>query len=365
MKLLEFQGKGLYKYFGIPTTEFVFLGNSLSESDYINAISLIPGDEIVLKTQILSGKRGKRGGVKIVPKKDSYEYYKNLVNLDLGETNFGVLAERKIEIEKEFYLSLLVDRSLRDLRVIFSEHGGVDIEEVPKEFIKSFPVSSLSSSEFGSFLEANSVFEIAKKLLNLSRKRDCLLVEINPLVVTKGGEVIAADSKIVIDDNALFRNSDIENYEMKEIKIEIENKARKEGLAFVNLGGDIGVISNGAGLTMATVDYIYLVTGGKPANFLDIGGGAKKEKITLSIEIVNSLGPKVIWINIFGGITDCMEVALGILDFINKNPNSKTHLVARIMGTNEDKARELLLSREIPCFKDMKESSEFIKNLLL
>jgi len=364
MKLVEFQGKNLYSAFNVPTTTNVFLEPSLNEEQVSEMIEKIPGEEVVLKIQILSGKRGKRGGVKIVAKSEAYNAYTELMKLDLGEKVFGVLVEEKVDINKEYYLSLNFDRSAQELMVIFSVEGGVDIESVDHDKIHTCLVSKLNSDFFSDAPESEELLVLTKQLHEMVVKSDAMLVEINPLVVTGAGKLIAADSKVVVDDNSRFRHQDIVNYEKQTGQSEAEILAEKNNVAYVELDGDIGVVGNGAGLTMATLDFTELVIGQKPANFLDIGGGANAEKVLQSLEVVKARQPKVIWLNIFGGITSCKQVALGIIDFKKKYPEYKTPVVARVMGTEQKEAIELLKENNLPVFKTMQESATFIKDVI-
>jgi len=364
MNLIEFQGKSLYKEFNIPTTNFVFLEIGLNQENFLEKIKTLNSEEVVLKIQTLSGKRGKRGGVKILPKSESFAAYEELSKLELGEEIFGIIAEEKISIKTEYYLSLTLDRSKRAITCIFSKEGGMDIEEVAKEKIYT---ETFENIDYAKALEGTEntaeIEKIIKDLYRLMQEKDTLLVEINPLVITEEGKVLAADSKVTIDDNAVFRQK-IENFSSKSKDTEIEQMAHKQDIAFVELDGEIGIIGNGAGLVMATLDYVKLVVGSTPANFLDIGGGASVEKIKQSLEIVKSINPKLIWINIFAGITSCLNVAKGVIEFKEENPDYDREIVVRVIGTEEAEGQELLTKHGIKFFRSMDDAAQEIKKLI-
>ncbi len=361
MKLIEFQGKEIYEKNDIPTTVHVFLKPKMEEKEVEKAIEGIPGEEIVLKIQILSGKRGKRGGVKIVPKNKVFQAYQKLMELDLGEVVFGVLAEEKLVIAKEYYLSLTFDRSAQQVRVIFSQEGGVEIENVEHDKIHSKLYKDVNRSFYGDCAEADELEVLVNKLFEVAKKMDAQLIEINPLVVTEDGRLIAADSKVVLDDNAVYLHSEFVNYEKQTGQSQAEKLAEKYSIAYVELDGEVGVVGNGAGLTMATLDFVELVVGSKPANFLDIGGGANAEKVLHSLEVVKARKPKMMWLNIFGGITSCKQVALGVIEFQKKYPDCQIPIVVRVMGTDEKEAKRLLEEKGLVCFTTMEKSANYIK----
>jgi len=364
MKLIEHQGKSLYQQHNIPTTNFVFLEPDLTEDQVAAKLETVPGDEVVMKIQILSGKRGKRGGVKIVAKEEAYPAYQELMALDLGEVVFGVMAEEKLDIDQEYYLSLTFDRSAQKVRIIFSVDGGVEIENVPHDKIHTTFYQDLTQDFFADSELAEELLKLTQGLHEMLLQTDAQMIEINPLVVTGEGKLIAADAKLVLDDNAHYRHADLENYETKTGQTEAEKLAQKNDVAYVELDGNIGVIGNGAGLTMATLDYIKLVVGEEPANFLDIGGGAKAEKIVTSLSIVALKKPELCWLNVFGGITSCLEVAKGVIEFKKQNLDLDMPIVVRLMGNDQKKAIELLKENGIQSFETMQDSAEHIKKII-
>jgi succinyl-CoA synthetase beta subunit len=352
MNLYEYQGKKLFEKYGIPTTKGVLIDKTV-ENDYVYLNQLNLNFPVVLKSQVKVGGRGKAGGIKVAYDKDEFmKYLKQLFNLTIKGVKVNkILIDEHVDIEKEFYLSFIIDRSKNQIVFIFSPLGGVDIEEVaqnePDKISKlffdyevfDFQIRDSILRVYGERLDVVKQIEaIALKLFNLFRENDCILAEINPLVLTKDGKVLALDSKIIIDDNSEI----VDQYEEDDEEIsEIEREAKIKNLAYVELDGDIGIIGNGAGLVMTTMDLVSLYKG-KAANFLDVGGGAKADKVRESIELVLK-NPKVkaLFINIFGGITRCDEVAKGIIQAFEQKKYS-IPLVIRLEGTNKEEGREIL-----------------------
>jgi len=352
MNLYEYQGKKLFEKYNIPTTKGVLVDKSL-ENDYIYLSELNLNFPVVLKSQVKVGGRGKAGGIKVAHNKDEFmKYLKQLFNLTIRGVRVNkVLIDEYVDIEKEFYLSFIIDRSKNQVVFIFSPLGGVDIEEVaekePTKISKlffdyelfDFQIRDTILKVYNEKLDVVKQIEnVALKLFNLFKENDCILAEINPLVLTKDSKVLALDSKIIIDDNSEI----VDQYEEDDEEIsEIEKEAKIKNLAYVELDGNIGIIGNGAGLVMTTMDLVNLY-GGKAANFLDVGGGAKADKVKESIELVLK-NPKVkaLFINIFGGITRCDEVAKGIIQAFEQKKYS-IPLVIRLEGTNKEEGREIL-----------------------
>lgn len=352
MNLYEYQGKKLFEKYNIPTTKGLLIDKSL-ENDYIYLNELNLNFPVVLKSQVKVGGRGKAGGIKVAYNKDEFmKYLKQLFNLTVKGVKVNkVLIDEFVDIQKEFYLSFIIDRSRNQVVFIFSPLGGIDIEEVaqkePDKISKlsfdyelfDFQIRDTILKVYNEKLDVVKQIEnIALKLFNLFKENDCILAEINPLVLTKDLRVLALDSKIIIDDNSEI----VDEYEEEDEEIsEIEKEAKIKNLAYVELDGNIGIIGNGAGLVMTNMDLVSLYNG-KPANFLDVGGGAKADKVKESIHLVLK-NPKVkaLFINIFGGITRCDEVAKGIIQAFHEKKYS-IPLVIRLEGTNKEEGKQIL-----------------------
>lgn len=311
MKLKEYEGKKIFKEYGIkiPKGKVIKVGDVYEKGDFI------------IKAQELQGERKKRGLIKDVNKDTIDEEISSL----FSKCN-EILVEEKVKVDKEYYISITIDRLKKRPVLIFSKRGGVDIEDVDSKDITKIVIDN------GFFID--KVNDIAQKLYKIFNDYDCELVEINPLGLNKDG-FVALDSKIIIDDNALFRHE--------------EFYSKREDLNYVELDGNIGVIGNGAGLVMSTIDIIEYFNG-KVANFLDLGGGADKEKMIKALEILLKKKVKGIFINIFGGITRCDEIANGLVEFKNKVP-----IIVRMIGTNEEEAREILRKNNIEMVDSMEE----------
>jgi succinyl-CoA synthetase beta subunit len=343
MKLFEYKAKELLWKHGIPIPE----GQVVSSANQIRAIS----GPVMVKAQVLIGGRGKAGGIKPA---NTVDEAKKVASAILGMNIRGyitkeVLVERRLNIVKELYLGITVDRSRRSLLIMASAEGGMDIESVPEDKILMLPIDPLigyqkfMGRQVATFMklqkgQAAQVEDICGKLAGLMAAEDAELAEINPLVITAEGKVVASDGKITIDSDALFRHKEYEA--LKEDLTPLEEKAKKLDIAFVQLDGDIGVIANGAGLTMATLDSINMF-GGKAGVFLDLGGTDDPEKVKAAMNLMKEANMKVILLNIFGGITKCDTVAKGVLEAIGSK-GSPVPIVARIKGVNEEIAREML-----------------------
>ena len=360
MNIHEHQAKDILKDFGAPITEGIIIFNS---ENIIEKIKDFDTDQFVLKAQIHAGGRGKAGGVKLVKKKDIINEAKKLFGKALVTPQTGpegrvvkrIYIQKAYDIKKELYLSCLVDRQSSKIAFISSTEGGVDIEAVAKtnpEKIITTKVDlkqSLSSEEVKNILQ---IFQLDKnqtttatKLVNAMYsaliKKDASLVEINPLVITKNNEILCLDAKMNFDDNAIFKHPEI--LELRDLNEEdpSEIEASKHDLAYIKLDGSIGCMVNGAGLAMATMDIIKLY-GEEPANFLDVGGGASKEKVTAAFKILLSdKNVKGVLINIFGGIMQCDVLAQGVVDAA-KDLKLNVPLVVRLAGTNFKKGKKIL-----------------------
>ena len=360
MNLHEYQAKEIFTRYGIPVPE----GRLAESPEAARQAAKFLGGRVVVKAQVHAGGRGKAGGVKLVDNADAAEEAaKKMLGTRLVTKQTGadgmpvnsVWVERPSNIERELYLSGLIDRSRERLIFMASAAGGMDIEEVAAhtpEKIKHItinPAAGLQSNQarqLGFFLGLNKeqVEQFTKILFGLYRivvDLDASLIEVNPLIVTKEGNVFALDAKLNFDENALFRQRAIAQMRDATQEDERERKARESDLNYVTLEGDIGCMVNGAGLAMATMDIIKL-HGGQPANFLDVGGGATKERVTEAFKLItSSKGVNAILVNIFGGIVRCDLIAEGIIAAV-KEVGLKIPVVARLQGTNMEQGRDLL-----------------------
>lgn len=357
MRLKEWEGKRLFKDYQIPISEGYLVKKAT------DAATDFEGEKVV-KAQVLSGKRGKSGGIKFATADKIREVVAEMLKQKIqGFPVEEVLVEEKLEVAQEYYLALTVDRGEKSFSLLFSEAGGMDIEETAAAAPERIVRIALHESEFHSakvdkaldkavaegFLKSQIV-SLAEKMFRLAQEKDAVLVEINPLILTATDDLLAGDSKIVIDDNALFRQ--------KGFKVEgglsaREAKARKAALAYVELDGDTAVIGNGAGLVMATLDMVSS-SGGRPACFLDIGGGASSEKMAAALKIaLGQKSVKRVLINIFGGITRCDEVAEGMVAALAK---VDLPTVVRMTGTNAAAGRKILEKAGMKSFEGMEEA---------
>ncbi len=375
MKIHEYQAMELFKKAGIPVAG----GRVTTEVSEAVTIAREIGYPAVLKSQVLVGGRGKAGGIKVVKNQEELEKtFKELKNLKIkGYAVDRILVTRAIEIDKEFYSAVTIDPAHNDAVLIASAAGGIDIEETARthpEKIQKYYLQrkkDIDPGRWKSFIQAvfpsdpdsENATQIMKKLLNAFFANDCSLAEINPLVIDKQGKWFAADAKINVDDNALFRHPELAPLQDFQYEDPDEIEAKQHDLSFVKLEGDIGCIVNGAGLAMATVDIIQLV-GGRPANFLDVGGSSSPEKVLWALKIILR-NPRVraILINIFGGITRCDDIALGILE-ARKQLEIRASLVVRLTGTNEEKAKELLAKEKINTYPTMREAVKRVVDLV-
>ena len=351
MNLFEYQGKDLYKKYSITTPKSIFI-KSISDLTENHGLSF----PLVVKAQVQVGGRGKAGGIKVA--KNHQELDENIdaiLGMDIkGHKVESLLIEEASEIISEYYISFTLDRSEKKYLMMLSSKGGMDIEEVaansPEDLIKIYISPSLgleSKIITQAIKDANlnldyidELHEIISKLYKLFTEGDCDLVEVNPLAITNQG-VSALDSKVSLDMNAIYRHDDFKKYE-EEIPIpESEKFAKSKGLNFIKLDGSVGIIGNGAGLVMSTLDVVA-EHGGKAANFCDIGGGAKAETVTAALEVLESEEEVTsVLINIFGGITRCDLVAEGIVE-ATKGKVLKWPLIVRLDGTNSKEGLEIL-----------------------
>ncbi len=343
MKLQEFMAKGLLRESGIP----VPAGEVAETPEAVAAIADRLGYPVAIKAQVLVGGRGKAGGIKVAgTPEEARPAAESILGMDLKGLRVGkVLVEQGIEIQSEYYAGLVVDRSHRSTAMIISEMGGVDIEEVARDHPEAIHRLSIDPAygllpfqvnaaiyQAGLQGPLREIAAIITGLAEMSQARDAVLAEINPLVVTKDGRAMAADAKVEIDDSALFRQPDLAQFREETADDPLELLASQQGLPYVRLDGNIGIIGNGAGLVMMTLDVVRQV-GGRPANFLDIGGGARAEVVRKAIEIVLQ-DEKVegIVLNIFGGITRGDEVARGLLE-ASSQLDLRVPIAIRLAGT--------------------------------
>jgi len=358
MDLLEYQGKELFARHGLPVPEG---SHAATVEDAVTASDAL-GYPVAVKAQVLIGGRGKAGGIKIAQDgAQAHEHAGDIIGMDIvgphGEGPFKVhelWVEVGSEIEAEYYASVILDRSAKKLLIMLSHMGGMDVEAVaetnPEALIKEHvdPLNGLTQdaalaivakSEIPSEV-ADQVAAILVTMVEIARKEDATLIEINPLIVNAAGEVVALDSKTTIDDNSLYRHPELEEL-AAEIEDPQEAMAKERGLTYVKLDGDIGILGNGAGLCMSTLDVVAQA-GGAPANFLDAGGGSKADAIINALEVITSdTKVKAVLFNIFGGITRCDEVAKGIIEAVGKMGISMP-IVVRLDGTNSEEGLRLL-----------------------
>ena len=353
MDLFEYQGKQFFAEYGMPTSpgKIGFTGEEAEQG----AEAL--GTPDMVKAQVHTGGRGKAGGVKFAATiEDVTEHATNILGLDIkGHIVGRVWIEKASDIAEEYYASFTLDRSAKKHLGMLSKEGGVEIETVAEENPDAIakiwvdPVIGLTEDQCKEWVSAanlpdqafDGTVDILMKLYIAYTEGDADLVEINPLILTPEGNVHVLDAKVTLDGNSVFRHQDYEQYDETQTRDERETAAHAKGLQYVGLEGSVGVIANGAGLAMSTVDVINQV-GGKPANFLDIGGGANADVMAGALEVINNdPNVKAIFINIFGGITRGEEVANGILEAM-KRVAIESPIVIRLDGTNADEGRAIL-----------------------
>ena len=358
MKLHEYQSKLIFSKYGVPIPKGTVVSTALGARQAAEELD----GYVVVKSQVLVGGRGKAGGIRLAKSpKEAEEIATQILGMTIkGLPVRKVLIDEAANIDSEIYLGITNDRAARRPVLMASSSGGVDIEEVarvsPEKIIKVYIDPLLGLRDFQSRDIAAGIdlpreywkdfAHICKSLWKAYSVSDATLAEINPLVITKDKQLIAVDGKMLIDDNSLFRHPDIS--EMRDIDEEApsETEARKYGLSYIKLDGQIGCMVNGAGLAMTTMDIVKLYNG-EPANFLDIGGGANADKVSAALRIIMSdPNVKVVLINIFGGITRCDEVAKGILSAI-KEVMPKIPMVVRLVGTNYEEGIRLLADAKL------------------
>ena len=382
MKLHEYQAKRILAERGVPVPR----GSLATTPDEAESAACDLGGRAVLKAQVHAGGRGRAGGVKLV---DSPREARAAAEAMLGsqlvtaQTGPGgvpvrsVLVEEIIEVERELYVGMVIDGAALGTVVMASESGGMDIEEVAEqtpERILRAPVDPMlgfvpyqgRALAYGLNLPGNLVRQagaLIERLYAVFEEHDCSLAEINPLVVTKDGRLLAVDAKLDVDDDSLFRHSDVAELRDVEQEDALEVEARKHDINYVKLEGSIGCIVNGAGLAMATMDVIA-AAGASPANFLDIGGGADEEKTAASLSLVlKDPSVSTVFVNIFGGILRCDVAARGFVLTSQREPDAMRPMVVRMLGTNAEEGREVLANSglDVTLVDDLIQAAEVIK----
>ncbi len=353
MDLFEYQGKQFFSEYGMPTSPGQI---AFTVEEAVKAAEEL-GTPVMVKAQVHTGGRGKAGGVKFAATiEDVREHATNILGLDIkGHVVGRVWIEKASDIAEEYYASFTLDRSAKKHLGMLSKEGGVEIETVAEENPDAIakiwvdPVDGLTENECKEWVTAaalpdqafDGAVAILMKLYEAYTSGDADLVEINPLILTPEGKVHVLDAKVTLDGNSVFRHEDYAKYDETQTRDERETAAHEKGLQYVGLDGSVGVIANGAGLAMSTVDVINQV-GGSPANFLDIGGGANADVMAGALEVINNdPNVKSIFINIFGGITRGEEVANGILEAMQR-VDIESPIVIRLDGTNADEGRAIL-----------------------
>jgi succinyl-CoA synthetase beta subunit len=357
LDLFEYQGKQLFARFGIPVSK----GEAVTTVDGAVAAAERIGFPVVVKAQVQVGGRGKAGGIKLAA--DAAEvrsHADNILEMDIkGHVVHTVWIEQASDIADEYYASFTLDRAAKLHLGLLSSQGGVDIEEVavtaPEAIARLHidPFTGVTEAQCRDWVDAASLatgardgaVDILMKLYTCYVEGDCDLVEINPLILTPDGRVHALDAKVTLDDSASFRHPEWNEYEKTQVLDDRERAAKSKGLNYIGLDGTVGIVGNGAGLVMSTLDVVNQV-GGTAANFLDVGGGAGADLLANAVELINNdANVRSIFINIFGGITKCDEVANGIVEALGR-VDLRSPIVVRLDGTNALEGREILSSHE-------------------
>jgi len=357
--LLEYQGKQLFAKHGVPVPDGRYADSVPAAVEAAEKV----GYPCVVKAQVRIGKRGKAGGIKIANDRDeALKHAEAILGMDIrGFTVHEVWIERASRIDAEYYASIILDRSEKKLLAMLSRMGGMDVEEVaetdPSALIRRHiePGEELTDEagremSIDARIDEDATDQVAKLLVKLHQvalAEDATLIEVNPLIVTSDREVVALDSKMTIDNSALYRHEELSELRDRSAEDPQEQMAKEKGLTYVKLGGNVGILGNGAGLCMSTLDVVAQA-GGKPANFLDAGGGSKAEAIVDALEVITSDdNVTAILFNIFGGITRCDEIAKGIIEAFARM-DIEVPLVVRLDGTNSEEGLGLLADANLP-----------------
>jgi succinyl-CoA synthetase beta subunit len=374
MDLLEYQGKQLFAEHGVPVPE----GRHATTPESARKAAEELGFPVVIKAQVQIGCRGKAGGIKVAKDADEAQAHAEaILGMDIrGLTVHEIWVEEASDIAAEYYAAVVFDRSAKKPLVMLSAAGGMEIEEVAEEKIARLHVDPLVGFlpfqgrrlAFESGIDADVIRPVGAMLARLYDvfvATDSMLVEVNPLIVTGDRQVTALDAKVTVDDNALFRQPQVAEMRNPSAEDPQEQMAKERGITYVKLDGEVGILGNGAGLVMSTLDVVAQA-GGRPANFLDVGGGAEADEIVAALEVLLS-DPKVkaVLFNIFGGITRCDEVANGILKALDQI-DVKVPIVVRLDGTNDEEGRRILAEADAPQLypaKTMLEAAEMVVKL--
>ncbi len=357
--LLEYQGKQLFAKHGVPVPDGRYADSVPAAVEAAEEV----GYPCVVKAQVRIGKRGKAGGIKIAnDREEARKHAEAILGMDIrGFTVHEVWIERASRIDAEYYASIILDRSEKKLLAMLSRMGGMDVEEVaetdPSALIKRHiePGEELTHEigremSIDARIDEDATDQVAKllgKLHQVAHAEDATLIEVNPLIVTSDRDVVALDSKMTIDNSALYRHEELSELRDRSAEDPQEQMAKEKGLTYVKLGGNVGILGNGAGLCMSTLDVVAQA-GGKPANFLDAGGGSKAEAIVDALEVITSDdNVTAILFNIFGGITRCDEIAKGIIEAFARM-DIDVPLVVRLDGTNSEEGLGLLAGADLP-----------------
>lgn len=375
MKVHEYQAKQFFANYGVPVDHCILCR---SAAEAVEAYKKLGVDTVVVKAQVHTGGRGKAGGVKLAHNVEEVEKYASQI---LGMSIKGFVVDRILVTEaayiaSEYYVSILIDRKTKEPIIMMSREGGMEIEQVAKEApekivkvaidpIVGLPDYKAREAAYHLFDDVKLVRQcgsILQKLYRLFMEKDASLVEINPLVLTKEGTLRAVDAKMTFDNNALFRHPDVQELNEPTPEEKVEQDAKSKGFSYVNLGGNIGCMVNGAGLAMATMDMIKLY-GGDPANFLDIGGSSNPQKIVEAMRLLTAdKHVNVVLINIFGGITRCDDVAKGLIEAFQEI-KTDIPIVIRLTGTNEQEGREILKGTHFHVAHTMSEAGKMAVEL--
>ncbi|WP_315350154.1 ADP-forming succinate--CoA ligase subunit beta [Hoylesella saccharolytica] len=354
MKVHEYQAKGLFADYGVPVDKSILCK---TPEEAVAAYKKLGVQRCVVKAQVHTGGRGKAGGVKLATNETEARQYANaILGMDIkGFVVDRILIGEAVNIKAEYYISIVIDRKSKGAILMLSREGGMDIEAVAKDTpekifkiaidpaigLTDFKAREAAFKLFDDMAQVKQAVPLFQKLYRLFIEKDASLAEINPLVLTQEGELKAIDAKMTFDNNALYRHPDIFAMFEPTSEEQKEQEAKEKGFSYVNLGGEIGCMVNGAGLAMATMDMIKLY-GGNPANFLDIGGSSNPQKIVEAMKLLLAdRHVRVVLINIFGGITRCDDVAKGLIEAF-KTLQTDLPIVIRLTGTNEKEGRELL-----------------------
>lgn len=368
MKIHEHQAKQLFSSYGIPIEKFILCKTS---EESLNAYNTMLSEKVVVKAQVLTGGRGKAGGVKLANTKDEVKLYSEaILNMSIKSLPVRkVIISEAVNIKSEYYISFTIDRNTKSAVLILSDEGGMDIEEVavkhpdkiykfsidPSIGIPDFLARKFAFSILGDIYLVTQLGDIIQKLYQLFIDKDASLAEINPLIQTDENKLIAIDGKMMFDNNALYRQPDLQEFFEPTEEELIEVSAKEKGFSYVHLEGNIGCMVNGAGLAMATMDMIKLY-GGTPANFLDIGGSSNPQKVIDAMTLLlKDPQVRVVLINIFGGITRCDDVASGLITAFDQL-KTDIPVIVRLTGTNEQEGRKILENTRFKVAETMSEA---------